>query len=175
MRLFSLTICALLANFGLSFLINGGMVRLEKKTINGRMERRNKIRGDVGEVGRWSVGDFGEVSGGFSGIGGRRRYTSLYSEGNEGVRDGGEGGGGGDETTVSVSRKKMAGEDLGQDFDDFDGTSDAPPDSPQYSPKVVKYKTEWKGFTDREITGNRCVTSEASHGRDHACVEVEVA
>ncbi|GMI26173.1 hypothetical protein TrRE_jg619, partial [Triparma retinervis] len=37
----------------------------------------------------------------------------------------------------------------------FDGTSDAPPDSPQYSPKVVKYKTEWKGFTDREITGNR--------------------
>ena len=49
----------------------------------------------------------------------------------------------------------MAGEDLGQDFDDFDGTSDAPPDSPKFSPEIIKYKVEWKGFTDREITGNR--------------------
>lgn len=74
--------------------------------------------------------------------------------------DGGEGG----QTirSMEISRKKMAGEDLGVDFNDFgtsseDISSDAPPDSPDQSPDVIDYKP-WTGFPKRELSHNRFVS-----------------
>ena len=61
-----------------------------------------------------------------------------------------------------MSRRKLAGEDLGQDFGDFSGggedfSSDAPPDSPGQSPDIVDYKP-WTGFPKRPLSHNRFVT-----------------
>mmetsp|Transcript_25157 Transcript_25157/g.50165 ORF Transcript_25157/g.50165 Transcript_25157/m.50165 type:complete len:213 (+) Transcript_25157:1103-1741(+) len=65
-------------------------------------------------------------------------------------------------TTVEISRRKMAGEDLGVDFTDFtapveDISSDAPPSSPDQSPELIDYKP-WTGFPKRELSHNRFVS-----------------
>jgi hypothetical protein len=64
-----------------------------------------------------------------------------------------------------VGRAKLAGEDLGVDFDDFDGSSDAPPSPVSTSAAIVDHANsirddDLRGFAPQPITANRFTREE---------------